>query len=380
LQPGQRVEAFESGEESRSLEAGRSQKAKHLIDVRAFGDGSLDARLVENSNLENRYATLSYCWGTPTEGNFTTTTATLELRRSHIDYSVIPATFQHAFEITRGVGIRYIWIDAPCILQDSESDWEEESIKMGEIYSNSYVTIAADSSTNVNGGCYNEASDTILEGNDSLIRITSIPSDGRKSSLYLGCRYGRNMPEIETSKLTTRAWAYQERLLSPRILHYTQKQLFWECRLTVFTEDMIPRTLQEPNPGFSRDLGHGCPLPGTIRLLDLKYKGFPGALLELWYMCLISNGYARRKLKVSSDKLPAISALARLWSQYIRAPYLAGLWHHDLWRGLCWHCNGGVAARPAKYRCPHGHEHRLTATSFGKLGSEIRRVGKARSE
>jgi hypothetical protein len=265
----------------------------------------------------------------------------------------MPATFQHAFEIARALGIRYIWIDSICIVQDSPSDWEEESTKMGAIYSISYITIAADWSTSAIGGCYNMASDTVLEGDKDLIRITSILSDNSKSSLYLGWAYRRKLPEIEGSILTTRAWAYQERVLSPRILHFTKKQVSWECRETVFAKDMIPLKLPKIHQGGSPDVGHGYPLPSLTQLLDKFGFGKPNySPLQLWYHTLISGSYAKRNIGVSLDKLLAISALARLWSHYIPGPYLAGLWYHDLVRGLCWRRMGRNIVKPVKYRCP----------------------------
>lgn len=335
------------------LSSSRSQKPKRLIHLKAFGERSLDARLVEEYGLKSKYATLSYCWGMHSQHNFTTTSQTLTSRLSCIQYSIMPATFQHAFEIARALGIRYIWIDSLCIIQDSPSDWEEESTKMGAIYSNSYITIAADWSTSAIGGCYNMASDTVLEGNKDLIRITSILSDNSKSSLYIGWAYRRRLPEIEESILTTRAWAYQERVLSPRMLHFTKKQVFWECRKTVLAEDMIPVKLPKIHQGGASDVGHGYPLPGLIQQLDKSGFEKPNhSPLQLWYHTLISGSYAKRNIGVSLDKLPAISALARLWSQYIPGPYLAGLWYHDLVMGLCWRRTGSNIVKPVKYRCP----------------------------
>jgi len=97
------------------------------------------------------------------------------------------------------------WIDALCILQDSQLDWEEESTKIGAIYGNSFVTIAADWSSGVDGGLYNEVSENILGGNDELVQITSMLPNGRESSLYLEYTYRNDIPEIKNSKLTNRA-------------------------------------------------------------------------------------------------------------------------------------------------------------------------------
>jgi hypothetical protein len=89
------------------------------------------------------------------------------------------------------------------ILQDSKSDWEDESFTMGMIYSNSVVTIAADWPADANSKCFNQSSDNVSADEDGLIRITSILSDGRRSSLYLGMHYKKKMLEIQNSLLTT---------------------------------------------------------------------------------------------------------------------------------------------------------------------------------
>ena len=214
---------------------------------------------------------------------------------------------------------------------------------MGTIYSKSYVTIAADWGDNANSGCFNLASDRISEDKPELIRITSRLSDGRQSSLYLGHYYKVGVPEIENSELTTRAWSYQERLLSPRILHFTEKQLLWECRRKMLVEDEI-----------SRLCGQIFPYPGILKrhLKQRSRRDNPNDPIDLWYDYLISGNYARRRLTVPSDKLPAISALARLWAQHIKAPYLAGIWDHDLQWGLCWHRISQVGSKPLDYRAP----------------------------
>jgi len=193
----------------------------------AFGRPSLDAQLVDEAVIHSMiYATLSYCWGSSVSGLFTTTTATLASRKERIKYSLLPLTLQQTFKYTRQLKIRYIWIDALCIIQDSESDWQDQSAKMGAIYSGSFVTIAAGWRREVSSGLFNSVSDNLLVDKEKSIRITSILSNGLESTLYLGEPIQTRLPEIENSVLTTRAWAYQERLLSPRILHFTEAQLF----------------------------------------------------------------------------------------------------------------------------------------------------------
>ncbi|KAF2625475.1 hypothetical protein BU25DRAFT_473454 [Macroventuria anomochaeta] len=56
--------------------------------------------------------------------------------------------------------------------------------------------------------------------------------------IYESCRK-EVPPLIVNCALADRAWACQERVLSPRILHYTTEQLFWEYRHHFHAEEGI---------------------------------------------------------------------------------------------------------------------------------------------
>lgn len=60
-----------------------------------------------------------------------------------IPWELLPTTFRDAIQVTKGLGIRYLWIDSLCIIQDDDVDWKEESSKMASIYQNSFLTICA---------------------------------------------------------------------------------------------------------------------------------------------------------------------------------------------------------------------------------------------
>lgn len=91
-----------------------------LVDVDPQ-DGSKDPCLVV-PHERSRYLALSHCWGNGTV--LKTTTKNLHQRQEGIPFSSLSKTFQEAVQITRAFGIRYIWIDSLCILQDSTADWE----------------------------------------------------------------------------------------------------------------------------------------------------------------------------------------------------------------------------------------------------------------
>jgi Heterokaryon incompatibility protein (HET) len=80
----------------------------------------------------HRYAALSYRWGK--DVSFTTTKATLDSRKTSMALSDMPKLFQDAIQVLRCLNIKYLWIDALCIIQDSKEDWERESSRMLQVY------------------------------------------------------------------------------------------------------------------------------------------------------------------------------------------------------------------------------------------------------
>lgn len=217
----------------------------------AFGLSSKDARLVEPdpSGAVRRYAALSYCWGKSVYIGYWTTEETIERHNTLINYNSMPRTIRDAMDIARRLFIRYLWVDALCIIQRSRDDWLSESENMGSIYGSAYLKIAADLSPDSNSGCFNgKSSNSIGRTSDQeVIEITSTLGNGELSRLFL-----RNSQvaddfkltfslvssvEVDRGDLSRRGWAYQERLLSSRILHYTSNQLSWECRRSYCAED-----------------------------------------------------------------------------------------------------------------------------------------------
>ncbi|KAH8600172.1 heterokaryon incompatibility protein-domain-containing protein, partial [Bisporella sp. PMI_857] len=239
-----------------------------LLDLQAFGNNCLDIRLIEIPIRDSPFATLSHCWGASGNTKCQATMRALRDLRDRILYTDLPKTYRDAITVCRSLEIRYLWIDSLCIIQDSKEDWAREATSMSYVYSNSHLTISADWSPNPEGGCFKA--------------IDAPP--------------GFEMEE--TVCITTgRAWAFQERFLSRRNLHFTQNQLFWECR-----------------------------------------EGFAGEdkdRLHAWCHKFVEK-YSRARITFPTDRIPAISALARLFADDLCSPYLAGLWLEGLWYTLSW--------------------------------------------
>jgi len=97
----------------------KSPLPKRVVDV---GSEEVEPRLYLSQKDEIvPYTALSYCWGD--FRHITTTKDTLKQRLLGIPISVLPKTFNDAIALTRRLGVRYIWIDSLCIIQDDNLDW-----------------------------------------------------------------------------------------------------------------------------------------------------------------------------------------------------------------------------------------------------------------
>ena len=81
-----------------------------------------------------------------------TTTGILQARQELIKLCDLPQLYQDAVLLTRRLEVRYLWIDALCIVQDSPERWAQESAKMSSIYTNSLLAIASQSTLDVHDG------------------------------------------------------------------------------------------------------------------------------------------------------------------------------------------------------------------------------------
>lgn len=82
------------------------------------------------------YMTLSYHWGRDVNQSelHLLRRSSLAAYKQEIPMMHLPQLFRDVVEITRKFNIRYLWIDAYCILQGDAFDWQTEAARMGEIY------------------------------------------------------------------------------------------------------------------------------------------------------------------------------------------------------------------------------------------------------
>ena len=238
-------------------------------------------QLVEPKNIRAKYIALSYCWGPVTPRTYLTDALTYNTRKAGIAYVDLPPLIQDVVSCARKLGIKYVWIDRLCIIQGDTEDFKSQAPKMGEIYGNVTLTIAAATATS-------EADRILVERaakwkaynlNMNIDRIGALTLRFRRRTHPLG----KETSGGDYGKISTRAWAWQERLLSARTIFYTPSALKFECRCHSIWE------------GFSRDLnGHSW----SSKLDDISHDSWTALVEE----------YMNRDITRVSDRLPAMEA------------------------------------------------------------------------
>jgi hypothetical protein len=342
---------------SRTAE-GIQNRPSRLIDVKAFGDITLDVRLVDGYDVPD-YLTLSHCWGRAPA--CTTTSWNLAQHMERIQHEDLSKTFQDAIKITRDLGYRYIWIDALCIVQGCEEDWAREGSKMESIFSNCILCITATSGTDGTSGCFSPNPSGRTEILRHLVNVTNVLSDGSESTLSIydgpieALMEGFNAPKmIRDSPAATRGWMLQERLLAPRTLHFTTEQIFWECGVNFKAQDGLESSYWYRDSFDFTEVHHrtGPRLARELANVDGASSSFQ--IILRWYNEVIAANYSKRLLSFPNDKLPAVSGLARLVGRSIQSRYIAGLWEYALGFGLCWRVVTPASSKAAEvqYRAP----------------------------
>lgn len=325
----------------------RSLRPTRLIDV-----SNLDILLlcdaahdIASAASPPEYLILSYCWGK--SQNAVTTYKNLEDRQnSGFLVSSLPQTIQDAVALTRRMGVRYLWVDAICIVQPSKeagwdaSDWEHEAPRMGYYYRNAKCTIAASHSNDSAQGFLTERM-TLRHGPPPRSCVIGTApckrNTGQDDYIVLSPRPMSWVGEFANQALTGRAWVFQEWVLSPRTLHFSGNGTFWEC--------CSLRGAWEGNTQHSIDEG----LPSAVRwnsatrdVLDRGKDEYPS---QRWAEVL--GSYCRMDLRYASDRLAAIQGYAnRLMNN--GDDYSAGVFRDSL-AGLSWYCSspsGNTSAVP----------------------------------
>ncbi|KAH7090165.1 heterokaryon incompatibility protein-domain-containing protein [Paraphoma chrysanthemicola] len=306
-------------------------------------DDTNDVRLIEGNLNDAPYATLSYSWGTVEQTMLIP--SLYEQFRSRIPLNSLSNVVQDSIKVCRGLSIRYLWIDALCIVQGEDGDFAEEAARMIDIYGGSTINITAAATINTTQHFLVfrdalEIMDCVLKpgidgGHRGYIRNRWLCSGARESNRRPGDYH-----------VDSRAWTMQERFLSPRSIYFGPTGMHWECRKGIaceFDVDIDAQRLHK-RPAWHEDAKLNLKLEhNKVSLLGDCQPDMDRviAMRHVWNRVL--RCYTGMELTNHTDKLVALSGVTSLLekSTGLRASF--GLWDRFFMQDLLWQVDMNTA-------------------------------------
>ncbi|KAH7357160.1 heterokaryon incompatibility protein-domain-containing protein [Rhexocercosporidium sp. MPI-PUGE-AT-0058] len=341
----------------------RIDKEPPFLPTRVIDVGSSDgeARLyISHPGEKAHYIALSHCWGGMVPIMNTVATMHELVERLPLE---IPKTFADGIAVTRTMGQRYLWIDSLCILQDSASDWIDESTKMDQVYSQALFTIVADAAENSSSGFLAPPARSVRKHKTLLCNLPTSPdgtspyaeihirdrgdlafqlpyhdhyADNGSETVSLYFSHHSEIPPPIRSKLSTRAWAFQERLLSPRTLHFGPSEMAWECRALCACE--CSATNERTSRITSLLKGSIAIQPSLATTTESKSpQSVLRSMNNSWQREIVEE-YTRLDLTRAADRLSALAGIAtKALSLRPDDQYIFGMWRNTIRECLSWY-------------------------------------------
>lgn len=287
-----------------------------VVDVSSLELGSIQLTNGADIPASSPYVALSYCWGDSQPES--TTTSNIHGRFHGFSVDSQPQSIKDAILVTRRLGIKYIWVDRLCIIQDDQNDRARELGMMHQVYRCTTLVISAAMASSSTEGFLR-----VCDPTDAAFRLRYRCPNGELGSLILS-RYKPGPPD----PIHRRAWTLQEHMLAPRLAIYGTTGLRFSCSSGSYkdgppTDGVLLTNVAESRNKFSLH---------SSDILRQKLLHFEGDLD--WYSLLTE--YHSRRLSFPVDRMAAIGSIVDRLSDGRSGRYLAGLWESDLAFGLLW--------------------------------------------
>lgn len=273
---------------------------------------------------------------------------------------------------------------------------------MADIYHLSCLTLAATWSDCNSTGCFSSQSAEYIEHS---LEVTDSTRDTYRLKVRRKFPHWATNPTAIPTKvnpLLSRAWVFQERVLSPRVLHFCLQEMIWECcehtmcecgglsnTLTLKSLFAIATELKVNNTQPANERGRASRenavqsvimrvneqqsigrLNPDFDEVDDQFKARERRLeasreialqthnlrvkeafvpIRQWHE--IVEHYSKLNLTKRTDRLPALSGLAHRMAPFLGA-YQAGLWRSSLFLDLAWRADRTSGYRSQEYIGP----------------------------
>lgn len=265
-----------------------------------------EERLVEAEELiplsldqaRSQFATVSYCWGEGV-GAKLVKDCLLEYKvKLPSDSARMPRTLRDAMDLVNALGLRYIWIDSLCIVQDDPEEWASVASLMGKLYWTGYLNICA------------------AAGHSASHGIPGSPATPRHAAQSVAKCFGIDLMvvrpvegETHSTVWNTRAWTFQERILSRRCLIFLQDRVHFQCRQVTWSEDI------------NAECKYGT---WNLDMVESPIRSFDSKVPILHFAEYVSL-YSARRLTFVSDRLVAFNGLVDALSSRLVSNFAFGL-------------------------------------------------------
>jgi hypothetical protein len=305
-----------------------------------------DPFLVEPNDEYGDYFALSYCWGEKRRPDmmlfgltskgrrgFSDPVPNMETHKTRIPLCSMPKTLSDAVIVTRLMGVKYLWIDALCIVQGDDEEWANEHDNLVGIYTNAKLVIAADTADGLEKGFLHHRVSPVRYKDTGRSETTTCPS-----------------PLSLDEPLNHRAWSLSEVIFSTRVIHFTSTSIIWECN-----------TVRHCTLGCSLNFEQGVDDDEIsfrfFRHTDLAKRYTKTDLYRNWDTLV--ELFTRRQINSNTNenykdaqRLIALSRLAKRFSFILKEvhgctdEYLAGMWKQNLTTSLLWSIENGLDQYP----------------------------------
>jgi len=269
----------------------------------------------------HEYLALSYPWGDTARGSLCATVSNIDAlcQTGSLGIAVVKEhlgktpsrTVLDAMHLARGLGFRYLWADALCILQDDADERRRLIHGMGGIYGTATCTIICAAGTNADSGLrgvWNTARQRLPY--DEPVKLSGPLVE------HFSVKISRPSldSEVRRSHWNTRGWTYQEMCLSSRSLYFTAGEVFFSCffchnREGYELRDASPHKLQIM--AKTSPVWEVTPLDETEGPRKVHFHSLPSDLDHInfaVYMTVVQD-YTKRELTLSSDVINAFQGI-----------------------------------------------------------------------
>ncbi|KAJ5546938.1 HET-domain-containing protein [Penicillium frequentans] len=299
-----------------------------LIDVH-------NLRLVEVHNPGNhRFLALSYVWGqvNAVRLKYDNKEEMMQFQGLGKFLDSLPRTIVDAMELVRAIGESYLWVDTLCILQENTSEAQEQIATMDRVYGSAVLTIVAAQGVDANGGLRGVPRKWYPSESSSLPREITQESAEIKDGTHIIAPFPCTQ-DLTKTIWNSRAWTFQEKLMSKRLLIFSGDEVVWHCRQMVCREDM-----HTGDCGYNTDSLDWLSLKPQYFGVDIDRHWVDGSLKidrhgrtrvvrsgTFAEYAKAVEGYTLRQTTYKSDAIRAMEGLLHIFQLSFKSEFISGL-------------------------------------------------------